>query len=32
LDPRFVGYNSAEEDGVLKVIKMHNMTFFGGEV
>jgi hypothetical protein len=32
LDPRFVGYNPAEEDGVLKVIKMRNMSFFGGEV
>jgi hypothetical protein len=32
LVPRFAGSNAVEDDGFLIVIKVHSMTFFGGEV
>jgi hypothetical protein len=32
LDPRFAGSNLAEDDGFLRVIKIHSTTSFGGEV
>jgi hypothetical protein len=32
LDPRFTGSNLAEDDGFLRVIKIHSTTSFGGEV
>jgi hypothetical protein len=32
LDPRFAGSNKAEDDGLLRVIKIRSTTSFGGEV
>jgi hypothetical protein len=32
LDPRFAGSNPADDDGFLRVIKIHSATSFGGEV
>jgi hypothetical protein len=32
LDPRFAGSNPAEDDGVLRVIKIRNTISFGGEL
>jgi hypothetical protein len=32
LDPRFTGSNPAEDDGILRVIKICTMTSFVGEV
>jgi hypothetical protein len=31
LDPRLAGSNPAEDDGLLRVIKIHSTTSFGGE-
>jgi hypothetical protein len=29
--PRFTGSNPAEDDGILKAIKIHSTTSFGGK-
>jgi hypothetical protein len=32
LDPRFADSSRAKDDGFLGMIKIHSVTFFGGEV
>jgi hypothetical protein len=32
LDPRLMGSNPAKDDRILRVIKIHSITFFGEEV
>jgi hypothetical protein len=32
LDPRFAGSNLAEDYGLLRAIKIHSTTSFGGQV